>query len=159
MKQKFMTSKALNKFQFNLSAQVEGKIFETLPPSLISKLKLMPLSVALRQVHFPENPNLLKNALFRLKFEELFYIQLRILSLKHNREGSFKGFVFSKVGYNLNTFFSNHLPFELTNAQKKVVKEIRKDMGSGKQMNRLLQGDVGSGENAGGADDSPDCLR
>ena len=76
MKQKFMTSKALNKFQFNLSAQVEGKIFETLPPSLISKLKLMPLPVALRQVHFPENPNLLKNALFRLKFEELFYIQL-----------------------------------------------------------------------------------
>ena len=146
MKQKFMTSKALNKFQFNLSAQIEGKIFETLPPSLISKLKLMPLPVALRQVHFPENPNLLKNALFRLKFEELFYIQLRILSLKHNREGSFKGFVFSKVGYNLNTFFSNHLPFELTNAQKKVVKEIRKDMGSGKQMNRLLQGDVGSGK-------------
>ena len=146
MKQKFMTSKALNKFQFNLSALIEGRIFETLPPSLISKLKLMPLPVALRQVHFPENPNLLKNALFRLKFEELFYIQLRILSLKHNREGSFKGFVFSKVGYNLNTFFSNHLPFELTNAQKKVVKEIRKDMGSGKQMNRLLQGDVGSGK-------------
>ena len=146
MKQKFMTSKALNKFQFNLSAQIEGKIFETLPPSLILKLKLMSLPVALRQVHFPENPNLLKNALFRLKFEELFYIQLRILSLKHNREGSFKGFIFSKVGYNLNTFFSNHLPFELTNAQKKVVKEIRKDMGSGKQMNRLLQGDVGSGK-------------
>jgi ATP-dependent DNA helicase RecG len=146
MKQKFMTSKALNKFQFNLSTQIEGKIFETLPSSLISKLKLMPLPVALRQVHFPENPHLLKNALFRLKFEELFYIQLRILSLKHNREGSFKGFVFSKVGYNLNTFFSNHLPFELTNAQKKVIKEIRKDMGSGKQMNRLLQGDVGSGK-------------
>jgi len=146
MKQKFMTSKALNKFQFNLSAQIEGKIFETLPPSLILKLKLMSLPVALRQVHFPENPHLLKNALFRLKFEELFYIQLRILSLKHNREGSFKGFIFSKVGYNLNTFFSNHLPFELTNAQKKVVKEIRKDMGSGKQMNRLLQGDVGSGK-------------
>jgi ATP-dependent DNA helicase RecG len=146
MKQKFMTSKALNKFQFNLSAQIEGKIFETLSPSLISKLKLMPLTVALRQVHFPENPHLLKNALFRLKFEELFYIQLRILSLKHNRESSFKGFVFSKVGYNLNTFFSNHLPFELTNAQKKVIREIRKDMGSGKQMNRLLQGDVGSGK-------------
>jgi len=146
MKQKFMTSKALNKFQFNLSALIEGKIFETLPPALISKLKLMPLSTALRQVHFPENPHLLKNALFRLKFEELFYIQLRILSLKHNREGSFKGFIFSKVGYNLNTFFSNNLPFELTNAQKKVVKEIRKDMGSGKQMNRLLQGDVGSGK-------------
>ena len=146
MKKKFMTSKALNKFQSNLSAVIEGKIFETLPPALISRIKLMPLSFALRQVHFPENPTLLKTAIFRLKFEELFFIQLKILSLKHNREGSFKGFVFSQVGYNLNTFFSNYLPFELTNAQKKVIKEIRKDMGSGKQMNRLLQGDVGSGK-------------
>ncbi|MDP3913952.1 MAG: ATP-dependent DNA helicase RecG [Bacteroidota bacterium] len=146
MKKKFMTSKALNKFQFSLSAQIEGKIFETLSQSLISRLKLMSLPVALRQVHFPENPNLLKSALFRLKFEELFFIQLKILSLKHKREDAFKGFVFSKVGYNLNTFFSSYLPFELTNAQKKVIKEIRKDMGSGKQMNRLLQGDVGSGK-------------
>ncbi|MDO9040185.1 MAG: ATP-dependent DNA helicase RecG, partial [Bacteroidota bacterium] len=143
MKKKFMTSKALNKFQFSLSAQIEGKISETLSQSLISRLKLMSLPVALRQVHFPENPNLLKAALFRLKFEELFFIQLKILSLKHKREDAFKGFVFSKVGYNLNTFFSSYLPFELTNAQKKVIKEIRKDMGSGKQMNRLLQGDVG----------------
>ena len=146
MKKRFMTSKVLNKFQSNLSALIEGKIYETLPPSLISRLKLMDLPVALRQVHFPENPNLLKTATFRLKFEELFFIQLKILSLKHNREGSFKGFVFSQVGYNLNTFFNNYLPFELTNAQKKVIKEIRKDMGSGKQMNRLLQGDVGSGK-------------
>lgn len=146
MKQKFLTSKTLNKFQFNLLSVVEGKIHETLPSALIQKLKLLALPAALRQVHFPENPNLLKNALFRLKFEELFYIQLRILSLKHHREGSFKGFVFSQVGYNLNTFFSNYLPFELTNAQKRVIKEIRKDMGSGKQMNRLLQGDVGSGK-------------
>ncbi len=146
MKKKFLTSKALNKFQSNLSTLIEGKIYETLPASLISKLKLMSLPVALRQVHFPENPNVLKTATFRLKFEELFFIQLKILSLKHHREGSFKGFVFSQVGYNLNTFFNNHLPFELTNAQKKVIKEIRKDMGSGKQMNRLLQGDVGSGK-------------
>ena len=146
MKKKFMTSKAIHKFQFNLAALVEGKIFESLPQSLISRIKIMPLAMALRQVHFPENPNLLKSAIFRLKFEELFFIQLKILSLKHHREGSFKGFVFSQVGYNLNTFFSNYLPFELTNAQKKVIKEIRKDMGSGKQMNRLLQGDVGSGK-------------
>ena len=146
MKKKFLTSKALNKFQSNLSTLIEGKIYETLPASLIGKLKLMSLPVALRQVHFPENPNVLKTATFRLKFEELFFIQLKILSLKHHREGSFKGFVFSQVGYNLNTFFNNHLPFELTNAQKKVIKEIRKDMGSGKQMNRLLQGDVGSGK-------------
>ncbi len=146
MKKKFMTSKALNKFQFNLSSLIEGKIPESLTPSLISRLKLMSLPTALRQVHFPENPNLLKSALFRLKFEELFFIQLKILSLKHKREDAFKGFVFSQVGYNLNTFFSSYLPFELTNAQKKVIKEIRKDMGSGKQMNRLLQGDVGSGK-------------
>jgi len=146
MKKKFMTSKALNKFQDNLSALIEGKIHESLPLALITKLKLMSLPVALRQVHFPENPNLLKTATFRLKFEELFFIQLKILSLKHKREDAFKGFIFSKVGYNLNTFFNNHLPFELTNAQKKVIKEIRKDMGSGKQMNRLLQGDVGSGK-------------
>lgn len=146
MKLKFMTSKALNKLQFNLAGLIEGKLYETLPQTLISKIKLMALPTALRQVHFPENPQLLKNALFRLKFEELFYIQLKILSLKHKREGSFKGFVFSQVGFNLNTFFTDYLPFELTNAQKKVIKEIRKDMGSGKQMNRLLQGDVGSGK-------------
>lgn len=146
MKKKFMTSKALNKFQFSLMAVTRDKIFETLSPSLIAKLKLMSLSEALRQVHFPENPQVLKTAIFRLKFEELFYIQLKILSLKHTREGAFKGFVFSQVGYNLNTFYKNHLTFELTNAQKKVIREIRKDMGSGKQMNRLLQGDVGSGK-------------
>jgi ATP-dependent DNA helicase RecG len=146
MKQKFMTSKTLNKFQFNLLTLVEGKIYESLPAGFVSKLKLMSLPVALHQVHFPENPALLKNATFRLKFEELFYIQLKILSLKHKREGYFKGFVFSQVGFNLNTFFRDFLPFELTGAQKKVIREIRKDMGSGKQMNRLLQGDVGSGK-------------
>lgn len=146
MKKRFMTSKALNKFQFTLLSLIEGKISESLPEGLMSRLKLMPLPMGLRQVHFPENPQLLKTALFRLKFEELFFIQLKILSLKHKRDDFFKGFVFSHVGYNLNTFFKNHLPFELTNAQKKVIREIRKDVGSGKQMNRLLQGDVGSGK-------------
>lgn len=146
MKKKFITSKMLNKFQFNLSGLTEGKIFETLPRPLIERQKLMPLPIALKQVHFPENPHLLKTALFRLKLEELFFIQLKILSLKHKREDVFKGFVFSKVAYNFNTFYSQFLPFELTNAQKKVIREIRKDLGSGKQMNRLLQGDVGSGK-------------
>ena len=146
MKKKFMTSKALNKFQFALSTLLEGKITESLPSHLISRLKIMSLPLALRQVHFPENPQLLKTALFRLKFEELFFIQLKILSLKHKREDAFKGFVFAQVGYNFNKFFSDYLPFELTNAQKKVIREIRKDVGSGKQMNRLLQGDVGSGK-------------
>lgn len=146
MKKKFMTSKALNKLLYNLFELIEGKIFESLPKSLISRYKLLPIQQALKQVHFPENPQILKNALYRLKFEELFYIQLKILSLKHKRERTFKGFIFSKVGKNLNTFYSEYLPFELTEAQKRVIRELRKDMCSGKQMNRLLQGDVGSGK-------------
>lgn len=145
-KKKFVTSKAINKLQWTLLQLVHDKISETLSRDLLQRLKLMPLSQALRQIHFPENPALLKAARFRLKFEELFYIQLKILSLKHRRNEYFKGFVFSNVGYNLNTFYKNHLPFELTGAQKKVIREIRRDTASGKQMNRLVQGDVGSGK-------------
>lgn len=107
---------------------------------------MISLKDALRQIHFPESTHYLQKATFRLKFEELFYIQLKILSLKHSRLEAFKGFIFSHVGYNFNQFYANNLPFELTGAQKKVIKEIRKDLGSGKQMNRLLQGDVGSGK-------------
>jgi ATP-dependent DNA helicase RecG len=146
LKKKFITSKIINGLQFNLAQAIDGKIYETLPSYLIAKLKLMPLKEALKQVHFPENPTKLRAAQFRLKFEELFYIQLKILSLKHQREERFKGFRFTHVGYNLNTFYEKHLPFELTGAQKKVIREIRRDMGSGRQMNRLLQGDVGSGK-------------
>ncbi|MDX9880672.1 MAG: ATP-dependent DNA helicase RecG [Prolixibacteraceae bacterium] len=145
-KKKFLTSKAISKLQWTLAQLVQDQISETLPGHLVKRLKILPLPQALRQIHFPENPTLLKAARFRLKFEELFFIQLKILSLKHKREEYFKGFVFSKVGYNLNTFYKNHLPFELTEAQKKVIREIRRDTGSGKQMNRLLQGDVGSGK-------------
>lgn len=146
LKKRFLNTRAINKLQYNLANQLEGKIYETLPPQIREKLKLLPLNDSLKQIHFPENTHLLQKATFRLKFEELFYIQMKILSLKHRREEVFKGFVFSSVGYNFNKFYESNLPFELTNAQKKVIKEIRRDLGSGRQMNRLLQGDVGSGK-------------
>ncbi|HKJ42930.1 MAG TPA: ATP-dependent DNA helicase RecG [Sunxiuqinia sp.] len=146
LKKRFLNTKAINKIQYNLALQIEGKIYETLPAKVKDPLKLIPLKDALRQIHFPTSTHLLQKATFRLKFEELFYIQLKILSLKHSRYEAFKGFVFSHVGYNFNRFYKDNLPFELTGAQKKVIREIRKDLGSGKQMNRLLQGDVGSGK-------------
>ena len=145
-KKKFLTSKTINKLQWTLAQLVQDQINETLPDYFIKKLKIVPLHQALGQIHFPETPVLLKAARFRLKFEELFFIQLKILGMKHKREEYFKGYVFSKVGYNLNTFYKHYLPFELTEAQKKVIREIRRDVGSGRQMNRLLQGDVGSGK-------------
>lgn len=146
LKKRFLNTRAINKLQYNLMIAGEGKIYETLTSPIRKKLKLLPLSQALRQIHFPENTQLLQKATFRLKFEELFYIQLKILSLKHRRTEAFKGFIFERIGYNFNKFYENNLPFELTGAQKKVIKEIRKDLGSGIQMNRLLQGDVGSGK-------------
>ncbi len=146
LKKRFLNTKAINKLQYNLSLAVEGKIFETLTPPIREKLRLLPLNQALKQIHFPESATLLDKATFRLKFEELFYIQLKILSLKHKRTEAFRGFVFGTIGYNFNKFYQDNLPFELTNAQKKVIREIRKDLGSGTQMNRLLQGDVGSGK-------------
>jgi ATP-dependent DNA helicase RecG len=106
----------------------------------------MDLHQSLLKIHFPSNPAELEKARYRLKFEELFYIQLNLIRYKTNRTRKFKGFLFSSVGDNFNNFYFNNLPFTLTEAQKKVMKEIRKDLGSGKQMNRLLQGDVGSGK-------------
>lgn len=146
LKKRFLNTRAINKIQYNLAQQLQGKIYETLPSKIKEPLKLISLKDALRQIHFPESTHYLQKATFRLKFEELFYIQLKILSLKHSRLEAFKGFIFSHVGYNFNQFYANNLPFELTGAQKKVIKEIRRDLGSGKQMNRLLQGDVGSGK-------------
>ncbi len=146
MKKTYVNSKTINKLQLTLAGLAVGKIPETLPESLIRKLKLISLEKALITIHKPENTLDLKNATFRLKFEELFYIQLRILALKHHRENKFKGYRFENVGYNFNTFYNDFLPFELTNAQKKVVKEIRRDINRNVQMNRLLQGDVGSGK-------------
>ncbi len=146
MKNKFLNSKAINKLQLTLINLAKGKIKETLPPALVKKLKLVSLEYALTAIHKPENSYELKNATFRLKFEELFFIQLKILSIKHNRENKFKGYRFEKVGYNFNTFYKSFLPFKLTDAQKKVIKEIRRDLNRKIQMNRLLQGDVGSGK-------------
>lgn len=146
MKKQFLNSKAINKMQLTLSNLAKGKIKETLPPYLLAKLKLMSLEKALTTIHRPQKTIDLKNATFRLKFEELFFIQLKILALKHHRNKKFKGFHFSKVGFNFNTFYNKYLPFELTNAQKKVIKEIRRDVNGTSQMNRLLQGDVGSGK-------------
>ena len=146
MKSKFLNSRAINKLQLTLINMAKGKIKETLPESILQKLKLVSLENALFSIHKPENTNDLKNATFRLKFEELFIIQLKILALKHKRENKFKGYKFEHVGYNFNTFYNNFLPFELTGAQKRVMKEIRRDVNRNTQMNRLLQGDVGSGK-------------
>ncbi len=146
MKKKYLISKTINKFQLTLISLAKGKIKETLPENIIRRLKLVSLEEAFTIIHKPENTTDLKNARFRLKFEELFLIQLKILALKHNRENKFKGFRFEKVGYNFNKFYSDFLPFELTGAQKKVLKEIRRDVNRNVQMNRLLQGDVGSGK-------------
>ncbi len=146
MKKTYINSKTINKLQLTLANLAKGKIPESLPKYLIDRLKLVSLEEALITIHKPENTRDLKNATFRLKFEELFIIQLKILALKHHRENKNKGFFFSNVGFNFNTFYNDFLPFELTNAQKKVIKEIRKDVNRGMQMNRLLQGDVGSGK-------------
>jgi ATP-dependent DNA helicase RecG len=106
----------------------------------------MSLDEALRNIHFPQNPERLQRAQYRLKFEELFYVQLNILRYAKDRQRKYRGFCFEKVGDIFNTFYAQNLPFQLTGAQKRVIKEIRKDVGSGRQMNRLLQGDVGSGK-------------
>jgi len=121
-------------------------IKETLSPNLLDELKLISKKEALFNIHFPINQALLSKAQKRLKFEEFFFIQLQLLRQKINHKKKFKGFIFDKVGKKFTNFYNNYLPFDLTGAQKKVVKEIRKDLATGAQMNRLLQGDVGSGK-------------
>lgn len=146
MKKNYLTSRAILKLQSNLSASIKAGIMETLPAWFVSKHKMMPLADALKYIHFPQNNDQLRKAQYRLKLEELFYIQLKILSLKTARSQKFKGHVFSIIGEKFNRFYKECIPFEMTGAQKKVIREIRKDVGSGRQMNRLLQGDVGSGK-------------
>lgn len=146
LKTNFLHSKVILKLQYAALQLAKGHIYESMPAWLVQKLSLLGLESALINIHFPENPQLLKKAEYRLKFEELFYIQLKLLHLKEDRHKKFKGHIFANVANYFNDFFYKHLPFELTGAQKRVVKEIRKDMGSGRQMNRLLQGDVGSGK-------------
>ena len=130
----------------NLFEELNGKFRETLSPSIIEKLKLISKNEAIFNIHFPKSQELLTKAQNRLKFEELFFIQLQLIRKKIVRKAKIKGFNFEKVGANFNDFYKNKLPFDLTDAQKRVLKEIRKDLGSNAQMNRLLQGDVGSGK-------------
>jgi ATP-dependent DNA helicase RecG len=146
MKSSYLTSRAIFRLVQNAFQSYSSVIPETLPAYIVEKMKLMQLNQSLRNIHMPPDAQALQKASFRLKFEELFYIQLNILRLRNQRTFNLKGHVFSKVGDFFNQFYINNLPFELTNAQKRVIKEIRRDMGSGHQMNRLLQGDVGSGK-------------
>ncbi len=143
---KGITNRVINKLMQQLFMETKGQFSETLSPSLLHELKLISKSEAMFNIHFPKNQELLAKAQFRLKFEELFYIQLQLISKKLLRKQKIKGFNFDKVGTLFNNFYTHHLPFELTNAQKRVIKEIRADLGSNAQMNRLLQGDVGSGK-------------
>jgi ATP-dependent DNA helicase RecG len=144
--QRGVTNKAVNKMMMQLFTETQTLFTETLPSYLIDELKLIPKNVALFNIHFPKSQELLAKAQFRLKFEELFFIQLQLITKNLIRKNKIKGHPFNKVGTYFTEFYNHNLPFELTNAQKKVLKEIRNDLGSNAQMNRLLQGDVGSGK-------------
>ncbi|HRF82064.1 MAG TPA: DEAD/DEAH box helicase, partial [Flavobacteriales bacterium] len=143
---KGLSSRAIWKLQKTALTQVEGQLHEVLSAELVEWLGGMSRDQAIRQVHAPQDRTRLDAAVRRLKFEELFFIQLQLLEQKFLLQQSLRGNVFASVGDLFNRFYQEHLPFELTGAQKRVVKEIRKDMGSGTQMNRLVQGDVGSGK-------------
>ena len=143
---KGLNSRGIRKLVKALLQQIENKIKETLSDSLLSKLKLPKREVALINIHFPVDISRLERAQKRLKFEELFFLQFHLLKMKLTRTQKYKGFVFEKVSNHFDNYFKNHLSFELTNAQKKVLKEIRLDVKRGVQLNRLLQGDVGSGK-------------
>ena len=141
-----ISNRVINKMMQQLFVETQSGFTETFPDYLLSELKLISKKEALFNIHFPKSAESLANAQFRLKFEELFFIQLQLITKNLIRKHKIKGHIFEKVGDNFNNFFNNHLPFELTSAQKRVLKEIRNDMGSNAQMNRLLQGDVGSGK-------------
>ncbi|WP_165750197.1 ATP-dependent DNA helicase RecG [Cellulophaga sp. Z1A5H] len=143
---KGITNRVLSKLIQQIFVELNGKFTEALSPKIIEELHLISKSEAMFNIHFPKNQELLAKAQFRLKFEELFYIQLQLIAKNMLHKKRIKGFPFDKVGTIFTDFYNNHLPFELTNAQKRVLKEIRSDLGSNAQMNRLLQGDVGSGK-------------
>jgi ATP-dependent DNA helicase RecG len=143
---KGISNKVINKMMQQLFVETQALFSENLPHYLLEELKLIPKNAALFNIHFPKSQDLLAKAQFRLKFEELFFIQLQLITKNLIRKHKIKGMPFEKVGENFNNFYKNHLPFDLTNAQKRVLKEIRNDLGSNAQMNRLLQGDVGSGK-------------
>ncbi len=141
-----ISNRVINKLMQQLFLETQALFIETLPDYLTSELQLIPKKEALFNIHFPKSAEVLTKAQFRLKFEELFFIQLQLITKNLIQKHKIKGHPFTKVGDYFNNFYQNHLPFELTNAQKRVIKEIRSDMGSNAQMNRLLQGDVGSGK-------------
>lgn len=141
-----ITNKVINGLMQQLFLESKNAFFETLSKPLLEQLKLVSKKDALLNVHFPKSQAHLARAQYRLKFEELFYIQLQLVRKNLVHKSKIKGYTFDRIGENFNTFFNEHLPFDLTNAQKRVIKEIRNDLGSNAQMNRLLQGDVGSGK-------------
>lgn len=141
-----ISQKVIFNLLINLFQGLKTNLAESLPEHLIKKYNFISKHQAIRNIHFPTNQKSLSMAQERLKFEEFFFIQLQLIIKNNRRKKKIKGFKFKKVGDGFNSFFKNNLSFELTNAQKKVIKEIRKDLGSGGQMNRLLQGDVGSGK-------------
>ena len=141
-----LSNRVLNSMMQQLFLETKKSISETLPNNILESLKLIAKKEALLNIHFPQNQQLLSRAQYRLKFEELFYIQLQLIRKNLLHKSKIKGYPFTKIGNHFNTFFKDHLPFELTQAQKRVIKEIRMDLGSNAQMNRLLQGDVGSGK-------------
>jgi ATP-dependent DNA helicase RecG len=143
---KGLHSKGLSKLIGNLFEQLANQIPETLPPLICTELNLLPRIKALREIHQPSSETLIKAARYRLKWEELFFLQLELLLRKGVRSQKLKGYPIKEVGAAFMEFYEHHLPFELTGAQKRVLKEIRKDLGEGTHMNRLLQGDVGSGK-------------
>ncbi|KGN88267.1 ATP-dependent DNA helicase RecG [Porphyromonas gulae] len=146
MKSMGLGSKQLQQLLYVLLNQVSATLTETLPPYILSSYGFVSYQEAIRQIHFPQGVAQLEAARTRLKFEELFYVQLHLIGSKLERKARFQGIVFAQVGALFNTFYKEHLPFELTGAQKRVVREIRQDTLSGHQMNRLVQGDVGSGK-------------
>lgn len=146
MKKASLSSNSFGKIVKGVLERMENNIEETLPPFIVNRLRLVSRDTAMRGIHYPRDNKDMANARLRLKFEELFYIQLNILRYASDQRRKYRGYVFSKVGDIFNNFYSHNLPFPLTEAQKRVIKEIRADMGSGRQMNRLLQGDVGSGK-------------
>lgn len=147
MKNRGITSRAMEKLTKTLVSKIpQGTIPETLLPTQLSRLHLISREDALRRIHYPKSLDDVQRAQVRLKFEELFYVQLNILRYATENRKKYKGYVFSHVGETFNRFYHHNLPFGLTSAQKRVMHEIRDDMGSGRQMNRLLQGDVGSGK-------------
>ena len=143
---KGVTQRVMKQIMFNLFEKTGRQYQENLPDYFLKELQLISRKEAIINAHFPKNTEALTQAQRRLKFEELFYIQLQLIQKNRLQKQKIKGYIFEKIGKHFNTFFEHHLPFQLTRAQQRVIKEIRYDMGTGKQMNRLLQGDVGSGK-------------